>query len=71
MVGGGGQGHIVLVLVLVLVLDWLGAMPRIGPMGLIGPICCRGDESSARSRDDHDRRDSLENGLARNPAVPI
>jgi hypothetical protein len=51
----------------------VGAIPRIGPMGLIGLICRRGDESSACSQDEHehDRRDSLENGLARSPVLSI
>jgi hypothetical protein len=60
----------------------VGAIPRIGPMGLIGLICCRGDEWLARSQDEHEHEDEDEdeggkesprdqNGLARSPALSI
>ncbi len=52
----------------------VGAIPRIGPMGLMGLICCRGDEWLARSQDEHeDGKESPrdQNRLARRPALSI
>jgi hypothetical protein len=48
----------------------VGAIPRIGPIGLIGLICCRGDEWLARSQDEDEdgkERPRDQNGSASHP----